>query len=625
MLRHLFFVMALLLGFVSVSNAGNSNSLMDVSADGKKLAVANPDNGTVTLFDLETRKSLFEIPVGEKPEGVTWLGKGPYLAVAVYAEDKVAILDSLSGKTIKVIPVDDEPYGIISSPDGERIFVTHEYPGKVSEIDAKALQVVRQFEAGSMPRGIALTPDGMFLLVSEFYTASLLKIEVSTGKVAEKLTARPDDNLSRQVQVHPSRPKAFLAHIRSRVQIIDSDGSIFPQLTVCDISTRPGRKKRQAFAMDTFNGVYVVSNPWETAISPDGKMLYVIYAGTNDMNVCRIVDDDFQEIARLGQPVRLGKNPRAIRVNPNGKEVYVYNAMDFEVAIHDAATMAKREVMKSCAPPKSPEWVLGKILFNTSTPPMTQGRWVACSSCHPDGHSDARVWQNPEGLRKTPPMMGLAHTHPLHWSADRDEVQDFEYTIRGKLMRGSGLARGGLKPKAGFQKTELMENLAGRSKELDAMAIYTNSFDFSLSPEIPAPGKLSPSGQRGKELFFSASVGCASCHSGPYYSDSVLGANGKTHDVGTGNDDPLEKMGPSYDTPTLLGVYRSAPYLHHGKAATLLDVLTTQNPKGLHGKTSNLSKDQLRDLVDFLKALPYEKPPAQTPNTVQYRFIPQGK
>ena len=98
----------------------------------------------------------------------------------------------------------------------------------------------------------------------------------------------------------------------------------------------------------------------------------------------------------------------------------------------------------------------------TALPPLTTQRWIACSSCHPDGHSDGSVWTNPEGLRKTPPMMGLAHTHPLHWSADRDEVQDFEYTIRGRLMQGTGLLRGPIKPKQGYKPTELDEPLSGR-------------------------------------------------------------------------------------------------------------------------------------------------------------------
>src|SRR5207302_393120 len=136
---------------------------------------------------------------------------------------------------------------------------------------------------------------------------------------------------------------------------------------------------------------------------------------------------------------------------------------------------------------------------------------------------------------------GLAHTHPLHWSGDRDEVQDFEYTIRGGLMQGSGLLRGSIKPKEGYHAIELEEPLAGRSSDLDALAIYTNSFNFTLSPHIPAPGKLSQAAERGKVLFKDASVGCASCHSGPYFTDSRLQKPFNLHDVGTGHDDPGEK------------------------------------------------------------------------------------
>jgi cytochrome c peroxidase len=94
----------------------------------------------------------------------------------------------------------------------------------------------------------------------------------------------------------------------------------------------------------------------------------------------------------------------------------------------------------------------------------------------------------------------------------------------------------------------------------------------------------------------------------------------KVHDVGTGHEDPSEKMGALYDTPTLIGVYRTAPYLHHGKAKTLMDVLTTSNADDKHGKTSHLAKTELGDLVEFLKSLPYEPLPALTPNTVEYRL-----
>jgi cytochrome c peroxidase len=187
-------------------------------------------------------------------------------------------------------------------------------------------------------------------------------------------------------------------------------------------------------------------------------------------------------------------------------------------------------------------------------------------------------------------------------------------------MRGAGLLRDQIKPKVGYHPVELDEKTAGRSKDLDALAVYCNSFEFtSLSPHSAAPGKLTRAAEHGKELFFSKEVGCATCHCGPYYTDSRLQKPFNLHDVGTGRDDPSERMGTKYDTPTLLGVYRTGPYLHEGKAKTLRDVLTTCNKEDRHGKTSHLSPADIDDLVKFLQSLPYETPPTMTPNTVPYR------
>jgi YVTN family beta-propeller protein len=606
------------------ARAGSSNSLMDVSPDGSRLLVANADNGTVSVVDTAARKVLHEVAVGEKPEGVAWVGDGPLAAVTVYREDQVVFLDAAAGKVVGKLRVACEPYGIVATKDGSRAYVTHEYPGTVSEIDLNQRKVLREMKAGSMVRGIALSPDEKRLYVTEFYTAALHALDLETGSVVDTWRGHSTDNLCRNVIVHPTRPRAYLSHIRSRIEVVHGAGSIFPQLTIYDLAAAKGEGRRgTSVGMDTYNGVYVVTNPWEAALSPDGKRLYTIYAGTNDMNVSDVIDDDYKEIERFGRAVSVGQNPRAVRVSPDGRTVYIANALDFNVSIHDAATMKVLAKVKLCDPPKTPEWVRGKVLFSTANPPLTSRRWIACSSCHPDGHSDGRVWHNPEGLRKTPPLMGLAHTHPLHWSADRDEVQDFEYTIRGRLMQGRGLLQGSLTPKDGFKPTELDEHLSGRSADLDAMAVYTNSFEFRLSPHIPAPGKLSEAAERGKALFFDAKVGCATCHSGPYYTDSSLKKPYNLHDVGTGNDDPTEKIGPKYDTPTLLGVYRSAPYLHHGKAKTLRDVLTTCNKEDKHGQTSHLKDGELDDLVEFLKSLPYDRPPDETPNTVKYRVPPK--
>jgi cytochrome c peroxidase len=281
--------------------------------------------------------------------------------------------------------------------------------------------------------------------------------------------------------------------------------------------------------------------------------------------------------------------------------VLVYNALDFEVvafSLRDGKEISRVAVTQN---PLSEQLLLGKKLFYTALSPMTSRGWISCSSCHPDGDADGRTWQQPEGLRNTQPMAGLAWTHPLHWSADRDEVQDFEHTIRGRLMQGPGLMKGAL-PDA------MAEKITGRSASLDALAVYTNSHRFPMSPH--AKQGLTESAKRGRDLFHSAETKCAVCHKGPFYTDSQPFANDRLlmHDVGTGGDDTTELMGPRYDTPTLLGIYRSAPYLHHGRAATLRDVLTTENRQDRHGKTSHLTPVQLDDLVEFLRSLPWEDP-----------------
>jgi YVTN family beta-propeller protein len=612
--------LTLTLALALPATAGTSNSLMDVTPDGKRLVVANTDSGTVTVIDPKGRAKLHEVAVGDHPEGVSWVGNGPLALVTVWGDDRLVFVDAEAGKVAFRLAVDDEPYGVVVTKDGRRAFVTHDYPGTVAEIDVEARKVLRTFKAGSCVRGIALSHDENTIHVTEFYTAKLIALDRATGKVTDTWVGQESDNLCRNVVLHPTWAKAYLPHLRSRVSTVHARGSIFGQLAVCDLTPPKGdpAERRRAHSADTFNGVQVVANPWEIALTPDGSRMYMIYAGTDDLNVFAPVDDSYRDASSDGRPISLqGKHPKAIRVSPDGKEVYIYNALDFAVGVYDTSIRKKLASITTCDPPHTKEWVRGKELFVSAKSPMGGVRWISCSSCHPDGLGDGRVWQNGEGDRRTPHLFGLAHTHPLHWSADRDEVQDFEYTIRGKLMQGRGLFAGRMKQKIDFEPIELETDLAGKSADLDALAIYTNAFEPRPSPHPPG-GRLSPEAQRGKSLFFAESTGCAKCHSGPYFTDSALKKPFNLHDVGTG-DSPREMMGPRYDTPTLLGIYRNGPYLHDGRAKTLRDVLTTCNKDDRHGKTSHLKPAEVDDLVAFLRSLPYEPLPAETPNTVPYR------
>lgn len=577
----------------------SSNSLMSISRDGRLIACSNRDSGSLTVLAGETMQKQFEVPVGRHPEGTVFIGDTHQIACCVYGTDQVLIVDGDSGNIVRKLDVFDEPYGIVSSSDGSFLYATLEYPGQVVRINTSTWSIDAEWSVGTKPRGIALTADQHSLFVTEYQTAELLQISTQDGSVLNSFDAASTDNIARQVTLHPTRPKAFIPHIRSRITASHGNGSIFPYVGVVTWSgEHAGRRLR--IPMDTFLGTRVVANPWEVALSPDGQRAFVIFGATNDMYVCDVQNDDHQELT-YAATVKCGNNPRAVRVTPDGKQLLVYNAMDFEVVAYDLPGLKQQARVQVTDNPLSPEHHLGKLLFYTALQPMSGRQWISCSSCHVDGDADGRTWQQPEGLRQTQPLNGLAWTHPLHWSADRDEVQDFEHTIRGKLMQGKGLLRGRL-PEA------LSERISGSSDALDALAVYTNSHRFSLSPH--AKHGLSEAALRGQKLFHAAETKCASCHSGPLYCDSVRGDGiaFTTHNVGTGEDDPSELMSPAYDTPTLLGLYRSAPYLHHGKAATLRDVLTTQNKDDRHGVTSHLKDSEINDLVEFLKALPFEDP-----------------
>ena len=598
--RHLPTLAAILFGLIATpAIARDSNSLMDISTDGRLLACSNRDGGTVSIVDLKTLKKLRETPVGTHPEGVAFVGNTHTLAVAVYNDDNVTLLDADTGKITARISVFDEPYGVVSNAKGTRIYVTLEFPGRIAEIDPAKSKVLRQLPGGRFPRGLALSPDGQTLYTAEYYSARVNAVNVTQAKIVDSWKGASTDNLCRQIVLHPTRPKAYIPHIRSRIAAAQGEGSIFPYVGVVDTKGGEGRRRKR-IPMDAFLGNLVTANPWEIDVSADGKRFFVVFSGTDDMFLCDTVDDDYTEI-KLRRRITLGHNPRAVRVSPDGARFFVYNALDFNVVAYDANSGRSLATIPVTDNPLSKEIHRGKILFYTALQPMVGRRWISCSSCHPDGDPDGRTWQNPEGLRATPPLFGLAWTHPLHWSADRDESQDFEHTIRGPLMQGRGLVRGGINKSLGKPNK-------GLSADLDALAAYTNSHKFTMSPY--AKTGLSKSAQRGRSLFNSKKVGCASCHSGPFYTDSRPRPEPLRHDVGTGQVDPSEKMGPKYDTPMLLGLYRSAPYLHHGKAATLIDVLTTHNTGDRHGHTSHLDKKQLGDLAEFLKALPYEDPAA---------------
>jgi cytochrome c peroxidase len=84
------------------------------------------------------------------------------------------------------------------------------------------------------------------------------------------------------------------------------------------------------------------------------------------------------------------------------------------------------------------------------------------------------------------------------------------------------------------------------------------------------------------------------CHTGQAYT------NMNKYDVGTGT---VQDDNRKYDTPTLIEVWRTAPYLHDGRAVTIQEVLTKFNENDRHGRTSGLTDKEIEDLTAFVLSL----------------------
>ena len=146
--------------------------------------------------------------------------------VALYAaSDRIVLVDADAGKVTRQIELFDEPYGLVSTKDGQRLYATLDYPAQIVEIDPAAGQIVRTIDAGQFLRGIALAGDERRLVVTEFYTGTAIAIDLASGKEVDRWPGVTNDNLCRQIVLHPTRPKAYLPHIRqvARSMVVGSE------------------------------------------------------------------------------------------------------------------------------------------------------------------------------------------------------------------------------------------------------------------------------------------------------------------------------------------------------------------------------------------------------------------
>lgn len=590
-------------------------SAVAATADGGTIFVACEATAEVLIFDTASKKVAARIAVAPSPSGLMLSADGARLYVTCAGPaSAVCIVDTAKREVTDRLPAGYQAQSPVLSPDGRTLYVCNRFDNDVSVIDLGTLKEVRRIAVPREPFSAAVTPDGKHLLVVnhlhagradvDVVTSSVSVIDLAAGKVLKEIPLPNGSTLLRDIRISPDGRHAVVAHILARFHLPTT------QIERGWINTNAGSIIDLA-EMKLLNTVLFdnidsgAATPWAVAWSRDGRQLLVTHAGTHELSVVdfpallaklakvpvtlepvKPVDDtaasrtaaevpnDLSFLVGVRQRVQLsGKGPRALTVA--GGRAWVANY--FSDSLNEV-DLASDPVRVECVPlgpaPQMTMARIGESHFNDAT--LCFQGWQACSSCHShDGRVDGLNWDNLNdgiGNPKSAKSLLLAHlTPPSLWLGVRSNAY---VTVRAGIRNALFTV----------QPPEVAEAL--------------DAFFISLKP-MPSPllveGKLSPAAGRGKKLFFDEAVSCSDCHKGELRTDM------KFHDVGTiGKFDQPTDL---FDTPSLIEVWRSGPYLHDGRAGTIRDVMTTFQREDKHGVTSHLTSQQIDDLAEYVLSL----------------------
>ncbi|MGL5017913.1 MAG: discoidin domain-containing protein [Luteolibacter sp.] len=587
----------------------------------------NPDNDSVTGVDSVALARIHEIAVGDQPVALA-LGSQDRLWVANKKASSLSVIHRPTGALINTyaLPIGSQPHGLIADPVAGVVYVALESLGEVAKISETTGQILSTIQVGPWPRSLSLDPVRGVLWVSRFIspdqggrvvpvdlTSFTMHSQVSLSPVMEAdglQNGRGIPNYLAAVTLSPDLAQAFIPSKKDNIfRGLKKDGlpltfehSVRSMAANLNLATRAENTSQ---TLDFDNSDFATA----AAFSPLGNMIFFTTSGSSTVWAVDAYDATSTYTFSSG-----GLAPDGLAVSADGTQLFVHNFMDRSVTVFrstaacgafcgTAPQIAK--IPTIAAESLTPQILRGKQLFyDAKDPRMAQEGYMSCASCHLDGGHDGRVWDFTnlgEGLRNTIDLTGRGQGHgAVHWSGNFDEVHDFEGQIRG-FSQALGLMDNA-KFHQGSRSLPMGESKTGISSDLDALAAYVGSLTtVGISPRRSSAGSLSPSASAGRQIF--TQENCATCHSGSAFSDS---ASLMRHDVGTLSSASGDRLGSpldGLDTPTLRGLWKSAPYLHDGSATTLHDVLVANDLSGRHGNLFHRSPVEIDQLVSYLESI----------------------
>lgn len=581
----------------------------------RRVWTVNPDNDTVTAIDADTLAVEFEVPVGADPRNVAIDADGNAW-ITCHGADEIRVVSPL-GAPLETIELayGDGPFGVVISADGADAWVSLMNAGEVRRFSTTTRSQTAMVSTGPTPRALALTADGANLYVSRFLSPAahgeIWRIDTASEMVAGTtilykfgwdahrdgtaegmgvanylvgLTLSPDGSQLLVACNKPNTDKGAFSGLD-----LDSDNTV--RNLVCIVDTGSGQ---MTDSLDVDNS----DSSSAIAFSPLGDYFLTSLQGNNEIAIFDTLSVNSE--AGLGGMISrkaVGAAPQGICIDTATNRAFVKNFLDRSVSVLELGALfqsgsvmiADSEVPTVATESLMPGVLNGKrIFYNAGDPRMSAEGYMSCATCHLDGGHDGRVWDftgRGEGFRNTTTLRGrsgMGHGN-VHWSANFDEIQDFENDIR------NGFGGTGFLTDEQFTATSdpLGTPKAGLNSDLDDLAAYVASLDDDSVPQSPyraVDGEPTSEAVDGAALF--QSLSCHTCHSGTTLQD------GLSHDVGTLRSSSGQRLGADLtgiDTPTLRGLWAGAPYLHDGSARTLEEVFTVAGGTSYPAENGTLS------------------------------------
>ncbi len=597
----------------AAAHVGSRGSTVVVTARGPLVAeryaakVVRTDAGGAPVSTLELGGELGEI-VHDGHNRVFVAERGGDRIVEVRDDDTLA-----AGRSVAIA----EPFGLALAPDGKTLFATSVADQALVAIATEDLTVRWRVALAAEPRGVAVSADGSEALVGLLSRGSLAVVDLDGDTPTVRWQALdPRDQLvvvededsgekSVELREAPSRyrvpqgagrryvrnsfavgwlgsGRAITTHQLATPQLVhkpvEADGDSYGGAAV-DMPrivhriawiADPGRAEAHLSAAEI-----AVHQPRAFAYDDATDMLYV--GGYGDDRLVAIADAS-QPAPRHVWSTKLERKAPACGIDGlvvDGSTLRIHCELSRRLLAlpldhHETSdrTLGKLVVRGPELAPshRNAEIERGAELFRRANDGRLSDRGtLACASCHPEGRADGLTWRIGDHVLQTPMLAGrILGTAPFKWDGQDATLTD---SLRHTINR-----LGGNSSRVGRQ-------------EIAALAAYLSSLRPPKAPTATDKTALA----RGRELFASKTLGCASCHSGDAMTD--------------GAQYPLKSNLPQTDTPSLVGLAHSAPYYHDGSADSLRTLLTDRGSIHDMAELGGLAEADIEALRVYLSSL----------------------